>query len=1344
MTARSWRSCLSEYSFPHHHTAPHFRRQLSQHEQKEILTDIQQNHRFQQPLVDSRSLSNSHVHPFSILQNSQYSQQQNLHAIPQQPISNPTQHSTYSLQSSPLFSQPQSAIAAQHSPILLSLQQSPLSSPQFSSLFSQQPQTPPELQHSSVPTQSSPVLLSLLNSPLSLHKSKELFLPQSQTQGDIEESQQSPEIFSQKPKSLLSTQQSLLATHESKENQPKLQLTTQEPKTEEHGTDIKVLEGISNTEFTIQRSISDPVELQKVQLLELQREQERKERQKKLQEEQLRLIQEQNERRLKEREEEEKRDEERRLKLQEQLRKVQEEKVKRRKEQEEEQLRLIQERRERLLKQQEEEELRLIQDKERQKKEEEEEKLRQIEERKGSEEKQQVQPLASALHAQATPATKEVPQEIILQPSQNEQRPRQRARVVEESDQSIAPEELFLQNERQKLYYELKKAQEQQEKKQHASDDNQQTQESQQVTRNNERPINHIVRTTPDQGSAQDSKLSQLEKQLHQKQLQEQLQKQFQLQLLQRQDLLRQLKLAVSNTATPTNEDQIVPGPIAISGGNTSSPLFLANGQKIRVVQSPRQGRPLTDNNSRNGHSSTHPVSTTTQRPPRALFEELTKGVLPPGADFEVIRHKQDGALEDVGTQLPQNLPQKKVTFVFLEEQADGSFKVKGVRGNNNGDPEGEQTPAGDVESIIKRIQEGDLKLPAPSSIPVLQQSTVPQLPTSLPSATVSQPYTPHSISNSFPATSEPNKIIKTVSSGPNFQPRPTTAKPNSIIKTVSSNLNFQRHPGMEFLQSVTLPPLYNVDSTTKKDSTVKSQINKQPTQTSFSATHLNSPYSVEAHPTGQDAADSVFPQQTLSSTNSFIKKDQQPIVPSQNVERIIPQYQQKTNSVTPYPTVPQFSPTNKYSPSPVPQFSTSTPKKEYQSLEPFLPTNPSFVNPPQFYSPFFSLGNFPKQTDQKQETAGIIYSNPTTQVPLLTTNTPTRQSVSKHKEITSSDYTDTQRDFQQNVEAPSLKTPTRVAAPSAQNILKEPGRLVPLDEDGSTDYKTKVEAPLSLSDFLKKEGLFAMARFLRESGLNNMLNDTGPYTVFAPTDKAFRTLLVQLGGPEKAEEKFRENPRLLSGLLLHHVIPGAFELSSLQDEMTGVSLAGTQLRVNTYASQDVEWNDVQVVTVNGARISRDKHDIPIPQGVAHAVDRVMFPLPVGNIIQTLRSDRERRFTKFLRAFQSSGLADTFTGNKVLTVFAPTDRAFSVVDSDDLDQLLTVKDMSRALVLRHTIPGTLYTAGMRFYQLRDSMEKGSTIALYKTNGHVKANSASVVTQNIPATNGVIHAIDGLL
>jgi len=30
---------------------------------------------------------------------------------------------------------------------------------------------------------------------------------------------------------------------------------------------------------------------------------------------------------------------------------------------------------------------------------------------------------------------------------------------------------------------------------------------------------------------------------------------------------------------------------------------------------------------------------------------------------------------------------------------------------------------------------------------------------------------------------------------------------------------------------------------------------------------------------------------------------------------------------------------------------------------------------------------------------------------------------------------------------------------------------------------------------------------------------------------------------------------------------------------MTGVSLAGTQLRVNEYAMQDHEWNDVKVIS---------------------------------------------------------------------------------------------------------------------------------------------------------------------
>lgn len=57
-----------------------------------------------------------------------------------------------------------------------------------------------------------------------------------------------------------------------------------------------------------------------------------------------------------------------------------------------------------------------------------------------------------------------------------------------------------------------------------------------------------------------------------------------------------------------------------------------------------------------------------------------------------------------------------------------------------------------------------------------------------------------------------------------------------------------------------------------------------------------------------------------------------------------------------------------------------------------------------------------------------------------------------------------------------------------------------------------------------------------------------------------------------------------------------------------------------------------------------DKKDIAIPQGIAHAVDRVMFPLPVGDLLQTLQSDRDARFSHFLKVLQYSGLVSLFTG----------------------------------------------------------------------------------------------------
>ncbi|XP_066599066.1 uncharacterized protein [Prorops nasuta] len=583
--------------------------------------------------------------------------------------------------------------------------------------------------------------------------------------------------------------------------------------------------------------------------------------------------------------------------------------------------------------------------------------------------------------------------------------------------------------------------------------------------------------------------------------------------------LLKQLKIALAQSGDNEGTRNV-----------TTRDLILPNGKKLQVIHAPAG---LASIGARSKISTT----TTTIKPPKAILDELTKGVLPPGADFEVIRQKSDGNLEEVGK---QSLPAKKVTFVVLEEQADGSYKVQGVKGNVDKE-------TSDVDSIVERIKKGELKLPPSSRSP----------PTPTP--------TPRHESNGETG-SVSTRIVPTTS-------KITQGKSNSDVFRVTTSPNL-------------------VSSTDKYATSASS----------FSGHFYNSIGTLSTTP------------RTVSSGSTRSQS--------------------------------QFVPTI------VPVSSSEKPKSGFS----YAPTDNRVF-------------------DEYEKTT-------------------VRSNLDSDKE---------------NIE------PT-------------------FHQD-------------SLTSLLRREGLFAMAKYLRQSGLDTVLNETGPYTIFVPTDKAFRTLLVQLGGPEKAEQKFKDNPRLLSGLLLHHVIPGAFRIDSLQDEMTGVSLAGTQLRVNEYAMHDHEWNDVKVTTINGARVAPNKRDVEIPQGIAHAVDRVMFPLPVGDLVQTLQADRERRFSTFMKMLHASGLEDTLAGPKTFTIFAPTDTAFANAASKQGGPIWSEVDgaeAAKAIISKHVVPTTLYTAGMRYYIQKDSLRPQAPLHIHKNGGRVRVNEAHVITHNVPATNGVLHAIDGVL
>lgn len=187
-----------------------------------------------------------------------------------------------------------------------------------------------------------------------------------------------------------------------------------------------------------------------------------------------------------------------------------------------------------------------------------------------------------------------------------------------------------------------------------------------------------------------------------------------------REILLKQLKLALAQSV---DDD---------ARNISTRDIVLPNGKKVQLIDSSNS---LTSNIPTDGSTLTTSTlalttSTTTIKPPKTIFEELTKGVLPPGADFEIIRQKSDGKLEEIGKTPIHNLPAKKITFVVLEEQPDGSYKVQGVKGN--ADKEGTE-----VESIVEKIKKGELKLP-PSSLNATTISSLQNFASSLDPKTIS------------------------------------------------------------------------------------------------------------------------------------------------------------------------------------------------------------------------------------------------------------------------------------------------------------------------------------------------------------------------------------------------------------------------------------------------------------------------------------------------------------------------------------------------------------------------------------------------------------------------------
>ena len=124
-------------------------------------------------------------------------------------------------------------------------------------------------------------------------------------------------------------------------------------------------------------------------------------------------------------------------------------------------------------------------------------------------------------------------------------------------------------------------------------------------------------------------------------------------------------------------------------------------------------------------------------------------------------------------------------------------------------------------------------------------------------------------------------------------------------------------------------------------------------------------------------------------------------------------------------------------------------------------------------------------------------------------------------------------------------------------------------------------------------------------------------------------------------------------------------------------------------------------------------------------------------------------FTTLLAAAEAAGLVDALKGDGPLTVFAPTDDAFSALPAGTVETLLLPenKDALAGILKLHVIAGAKIKASDLAGQQITATTLNGELGVDGTDGVVltaPGSTATVVAADVAASNGIIHVIDTVL
>lgn len=289
---------------------------------------------------------------------------------------------------------------------------------------------------------------------------------------------------------------------------------------------------------------------------------------------------------------------------------------------------------------------------------------------------------------------------------------------------------------------------------------------------------------------------------------------------------------------------------------------------------------------------------------------------------------------------------------------------------------------------------------------------------------------------------------------------------------------------------------------------------------------------------------------------------------------------------------------------------------------------------------------------------------------------------------------------------------------------------------------------------------------------LVDALKGEGPLTVFAPTDEAFAAL------PDGTVEALLADPDALAAILLYHVVAGEVKAEQVVNLNSAPTLNGANLSITITSEGTVMVDNANVIIT----------DIETTNGVIHVIDAVVIPssssssskefadskatsawgkysMGGGWIAEAIQNGELKWLTKRLSLYtvaRLTGLNTLTTAVKAVdldgtlrrsgpfTVFGPTESAFAALPEGTIPALLADPAALTNILLYHVTPGKVTSDIVVTLDGQNAeMANGGMVGII-VDGGVKLDDTgsdvdkNVIVVDIPARNGVIHLIDGVL